>query len=636
MRLWRIDTPAQTMVLGSDGGMACCHYWGAPLPGDTDLDALVAAAAGGITGGMLDLTGGGGQDGTLRGTVTVNTGGTLRLSTGDATGWGIGEARITAITINEGGTLNVNTASNQTFSNLALTLQGGTISGVSGSSFDFFSGSSSLTTLASATTSTVSMNARLRQTNTTFDVADGDAAVDLLWSGNITQHDPGLNLIKTGAGTLVLAGNSTYSGNTTINAGVLELADTGKMYNGAYNNTAVVTVNAGGTWRMPYYTYGGVGQLADYAARRVINGGTIEVTGPTQNSGQDFTVSAAGGTFRYTPQDTANTLTLRGNTNTDITLDGTLVFDAVGHIIVDDPADGLTGIVAGAGGLTKTGAGTLTLNGANTYAGATLINEGTLQVNGSTAGGAVTVAAGATLGGTGTVGGLVTVSGTLSAGASIGTLGLGNGLVMNPGARIAHEVDGASTDLIAVTGDLTLDGTVDISGLPQVGTYTIMTYTGTLTDNVLEVGTAPAGKSYEIDLTTPGEVRLVVTGTETYEDWASSVFGASYPADPLTAPEADPDGDGKTNQQEKDEVTDALDLRILKIEEGTTGWEITFCAKPAPAYTLEYSDELTMATMWTTLSGVTMPTEGIQRMVVDTETAGPAEGFYRIRGETPP
>ena len=54
MRLWRIDTPAQTLVLGSDGGMACCHYWGAPLALDTDLDALVAAGAGGITGGMLD------------------------------------------------------------------------------------------------------------------------------------------------------------------------------------------------------------------------------------------------------------------------------------------------------------------------------------------------------------------------------------------------------------------------------------------------------------------------------------------------------------------------------------------------------------------------------------------------------
>lgn len=54
MTLWRIDTPAQTMVLGSDGGMACCHYWGAPLPGGTDLEALAAAGAGGITGGMLD------------------------------------------------------------------------------------------------------------------------------------------------------------------------------------------------------------------------------------------------------------------------------------------------------------------------------------------------------------------------------------------------------------------------------------------------------------------------------------------------------------------------------------------------------------------------------------------------------
>lgn len=54
MRLWRIDTPAQTMVLGSDGGMACCHYWGAPLPATTDLGTLVAAGTGGITGGMLD------------------------------------------------------------------------------------------------------------------------------------------------------------------------------------------------------------------------------------------------------------------------------------------------------------------------------------------------------------------------------------------------------------------------------------------------------------------------------------------------------------------------------------------------------------------------------------------------------
>ncbi|RJL05014.1 alpha-galactosidase [Paracoccus aestuarii] len=54
MSLWRIDSPAQTLVFGSDGGMSACHYWGEPLPADTDLDALVAAGAGGVTGGMLD------------------------------------------------------------------------------------------------------------------------------------------------------------------------------------------------------------------------------------------------------------------------------------------------------------------------------------------------------------------------------------------------------------------------------------------------------------------------------------------------------------------------------------------------------------------------------------------------------
>ncbi|WP_111559207.1 alpha-galactosidase [Paracoccus sediminilitoris] len=54
MRVWRIDTDTQTLVFGSDGGMACCHYWGAPLPADQDPGDLLAAGAGGLTGGMLD------------------------------------------------------------------------------------------------------------------------------------------------------------------------------------------------------------------------------------------------------------------------------------------------------------------------------------------------------------------------------------------------------------------------------------------------------------------------------------------------------------------------------------------------------------------------------------------------------
>ena len=46
-----------------------------------------------------------------------------------------------------------------------------------------------------------------------------------------------------------------------------------------------------------------------------------------------------------------------------------------------------TGAISGSGSLTQMGSGTLTLTGNNTYAGATTISAGTLQVgNGATAG----------------------------------------------------------------------------------------------------------------------------------------------------------------------------------------------------------------------------------------------------------
>ncbi len=222
----------------------------------------------------------------------------------------------------------------------------------------------------------------------------------------------GLN--KSNTGTLVLEGSNTFTGNININGGVLELSPAGKLYNGGFNNSAVITVNNGGTWRMPDYSYSGMGQLADYRQRRILNGGTIEVTGDSHSSGQDFTVTGEGGTFRYTPSGQA--LTLSGNTNTNILLDGPLTFDAIGDISVTDNA-----IIEGDGVLTKTGSGTLTLtlSTANTYTGATAVNAGTLVVNGSITSD-TTVASGARLGGTGTITGALTVNGTHAPGNSPG------------------------------------------------------------------------------------------------------------------------------------------------------------------------------------------------------------------------
>ena len=474
-----------------------------------------------VSDGVLDLTGGGGSGGTIRGTATVNTGGTLRLSIGDATGYGTGSDRISVMNL-AGGTLNVNTTSNQTASNLAITMTGGTISGITNSNLDLFNNGTSITSLASATSSVISIpKLGLRQDNSTFTVAEGSAEPDLVVSSVLWDSDGTGNnaLIKVGAGTMVLSASNTYTGNTTINGGVLELTATGKLYNGGWNNSAVVTVNAGGTWRMPDYSYAGVGQLADYAQTRVISGGTIEVTGGTQNSGQDFTVDADGGTFRYSPANTADVLTLRGNNNSDITLNGSLTFDTVGNITVDDPADANSGIIAGTGSLIKTGSGTLTLNAANTYTGATTVAAGTLVVDGSIASSSLTtVNAGATLMGSGTVG-ATTVNGTLAPGNSIDTLIINGDLVLAGTSDFEIDPNGVLADLAdlaAVSGNLTYGGTLNVTNIGGAfswgDTFNLFDWAGALTGNFTAVYlptlTNPAW-SWQNNLTLDGTITVV-------------------------------------------------------------------------------------------------------------------------------
>ena len=65
---------------------------------------------------------------------------------------------------------------------------------------------------------------------TTFDVADGAAADDLVVSAAIYDH-PGfegrMTLVKAGAGTMVLSGASSYTGGTTVSQGTLQLGNGG-------------------------------------------------------------------------------------------------------------------------------------------------------------------------------------------------------------------------------------------------------------------------------------------------------------------------------------------------------------------------------------------------------------------------
>jgi subtilase-type serine protease len=120
--------------------------------------------------------------------------------------------------------------------------------------------------------------------------------------------------------------------------------------------------------------------------------------------------------------------------------------------------------IAGHGGLTKQGIGTLVLTGANTYAGPTLVNQGRLAINGSLAS-TVTVNDSGILGGNGRIGGLTAKrGGTVAPGNSIGTLQVAGDVTFEPGSTYAVELSPTSSDQIVTGGKAVIDGaTVSLS-----------------------------------------------------------------------------------------------------------------------------------------------------------------------------
>ncbi len=230
-----------------------------------------------INGGILNLSGGAGESGTIRGTVTVNNGGILRLATGDATGWGGGALgdRLDTININEGSALNINVTANQTLGHASIHLTGGAITDVPGNNLDFFQGTSSLNSRASDITSTSNgTRLNIRQTpGLTITVEEGTtpSGIDLDVGSVISSHGSFTTapLIKAGDGTMLLRAANTYTGATAINEGtfilgpggsapgtditvatgsIFRLASTGKTLKSlTINDGATLTIAAGKT-----------------------------------------------------------------------------------------------------------------------------------------------------------------------------------------------------------------------------------------------------------------------------------------------------------------------------------------------------------------------------------------------------
>lgn len=206
---------------------------------------------------------------------------------------------------------------------------------------------------------------------------------------------------------------------------------------------------------------------------------------------------------------------------------GSVAFDLGTNAVADignagSAAAGTDGIAGAAGvQLVKWGQGTLNVWGANTYAGGTRVEAGTLRVNGSN-NSAVTVLADATLGGTGTISGPVSIlgDGHLAPGASAGTLTVGS-LTLAPTAQLDYELGPAGTvgsgvnDLVNVGGSLVLDGSLNVHGLDGFGSgvYRLIDYGGAFTNNNLDIGSVPGGfvaTDFVVQTGVAGQVNLMV------------------------------------------------------------------------------------------------------------------------------
>jgi autotransporter-associated beta strand protein len=261
-----------------------------------------------------------------------------------------------------------------------------------------------------------------------------DTAFD--YSGIIADGAAGMTLTKSGAGTQILSAANTWSGSTTVSTGTLKLGASGAIPDGSGKGN--VTVN-----------------------------GTLDL------NGHDETINGLSGTgvVDSTAAETAATLTIGANNQTS---------EFAGTILNSGAAAAL--------GLSKTGSGTVTLSGTNTYTGPTTINTGILLINSpsaldgtsgitvyGTGGNALAIAGGISVGG----GKTVTINGAGPSnvfGALNSTGGIsewqGNVTIGSAGSRIGINSTAAST--------FTLSGVID-SGTDSHGLlFRIQNNSGTI------------------------------------------------------------------------------------------------------------------------------------------------------------
>ena len=287
-----------------------------------------------------------------------------------------------------------------------LTMTGGNLSTGTGT----LTLTAGVTTLASSTPAVITGNLSLGTGSTpqTFMIASGQTTGNDLNIAAVVSGGPGVDLLKAGLGTMQLSAppsGNTYLGPTLVSAGTLDANAN------ALVDASGTTVNSGAT--LVYE--------ANYA-----NSSNIFAAGPLTLDGGSFQING------QSPSITApGAINLAANSTIQVGAGYTL---------------DLTGPITGSAGFTKTWAGTVELGDANSYTGATVVNNGVLDLDNAQA-----------LGSSAT-----TVSGQ-------GTLFLENGITFSPTSlTLAGTTAGKAA--LASDGTSTWTGAINLTGSATVCT----------------------------------------------------------------------------------------------------------------------------------------------------------------------
>ena len=310
----------------------------------------------------------------------------------------------------------------------------------------------------------------------------GGTSVTFTNTGTIAGGVGGVGLYVDGAGNTIID-SGTITGGTAI---VLNGSNNTLQLQNGYSITGTVsasgtseTLALGGSSDATFDASKIGTQYTGFTAYVMSGTGTWTLTSTTgQTTAWDVTAGVLKVGADGALGSSAGTLTLEGGTleaSAGFTSSRAVTLGTGGGTIqVDNGGDTLTlsGAIGGTDGLTKTGAGTLTLTGANSYGGGTTVGAGTLKLSGS-----------GTLGSTS---GALTVNG--------GTLDL-NG--KNATVGIFSGTGGTVTNSSATGSNLTVDNGDSGTGAA--------TYAGVIQDGVGQLG-----------LTKTGTGALVLTGANTY------------------------------------------------------------------------------------------------------------------------